>query len=185
LPPRQLRSGFAEIIKHCLIADKEMWTHIQTHTLENQPWEKLVDHSVKIKYKIISEDPREKGVRKILNVGHTVGHAIETYFLQTNNYLLHGEAIAIGLIAEAFIAVKKGLLYKDELNQLSNYLIQLFGKEKLPESFDEIIELTGQDKKNKGAKIKMALPNSIGKAVWDVEVTKEEIAESLAYYQSI
>jgi len=185
LPQRELRSGFAEIIKHCLIADKEMWDEIRTQPLQNQNWEALVSHSVKIKYKIISEDPREKGLRKILNVGHTIGHALETYFLNTPNKLFHGEAIAIGMIAECFIATKKGLLNQDELNQISNYLIQLFGKEKLPENVDDIIDLAGQDKKNRGNKIKVALPDSIGKAVWDIEVTKEEIAESLAFYQSI
>lgn len=185
LSNRELRSGFAEIVKHCLIADKAMWGVIQTEPLENQNWEALVTHSVKIKYQIVTEDPREKGLRKILNFGHTIGHALETYFLKTQNKLFHGEAIAMGMIAEAFIAAKKGLLTQNELSQISSYLVHLFGKEKLPEAFDEIINLVGQDKKNRGAKMKLALPNSIGKAVWDVEVTQEEIAESLTYYQSI
>ncbi len=185
LPQRELRSGFAEIIKHCLIADKEMWDKLRVQPLETQNWEALVSHSVKIKYQVITEDPREKGLRKILNFGHTVGHALETYFLKTPNKLFHGEAIAVGMIAEAFIAVKKGLLTQDELNQISSYLTELFGKENLPKGFDEIIELAGQDKKNRGTKINIALPISIGKAVWDVEVTNEEIAESLSYYQSI
>jgi hypothetical protein len=139
------------------------------------PWD-MVDFSLRL---------REKGLRKILNFGHTIGHALETYFLKTQNKLFHGEAIAMGMIAEAFIAAKKELLTQSELSQISSYLIHLFGKEKLPEAFDEIINLAGQDKKNRGAKIKLALPNSIGKAVWDVEVTQEEIAESLTYYQSI
>jgi 3-dehydroquinate synthase len=185
LPYREIRSGFAEIIKHCLIADEAMWQNIKQLPFEDQNWEELITHSVKIKYHVITEDPKEKGLRKILNFGHTIGHALETYFLKTQNRLFHGEAIAIGMVAEAFIASRKGILNTHELDQISNYLIQVFGKKNLPTHFTEIIQLAEQDKKNRGDKIILALPNKIGKAIWDVEVTKGEIEEALRYYQSI
>jgi 3-dehydroquinate synthase len=185
LPHRELRSGYAEVIKHCLIADSHMWEVIRKKPLENQDWEELITHSVKIKYQVITEDPREKGLRKILNFGHTIGHALETYFLKTPKRLFHGEAIAIGMIAEAFIGEKKGLLTRDELSQITGYLVQIFGKEELPHDLSTIIGLANQDKKNKGDRIYIALPKTIGKAVWDIEVTKEEIEKSLNYYQTV
>ena len=185
LPLRELRSGFAEIIKHCLIADKQMWETIRQKPFEKQEWQTLIAHSIEIKYKVIQEDPKEKGLRKILNFGHTIGHALETYFLTSGNKLFHGEAIALGMIAESFIAAHKGLISTEELAQLTAYLIAVFGKVNLPTNFSEVLALTDQDKKNSGNTILIALPNSIGKAVWDVEITKAEIAESLHYYQSL
>jgi 3-dehydroquinate synthase len=184
LPPRELRSGFAEIIKHCLISDKRMWNGIRTRTLEQQQWNELIAHSVAFKKQVIDKDPREKGLRKILNFGHTVGHAIESYFLNSTNRLFHGEAIGIGMIAEAFIASKKKMISKDELKEITDYLNQVYPKVKLPESAKSILTLMLQDKKNKGNKILMALPEGIGQARWDVEVSQEEIEESLKYYES-
>lgn len=184
LPPRELRSGFAEIIKHCLISDKRMWNLIRMRTLENQDWNELIHHSVAFKKQVIDKDPREKGLRKILNFGHTVGHAIESYFLATPSRLFHGEAIGVGMIAEAFIANKKKMISKDELNEITEYLNQVYPKVKLPESAKSILTLMLQDKKNKGNKILMAFPEGIGQARWDVEVSQEEIEESLKYYES-
>ncbi len=185
LPLRELRSGFAEIIKHCLIADKQMWETIRQKAFENQDWKTLIAHSIEIKYKVTEEDPKEKGLRKILNFGHTVGHALETYFLISGNKLFHGEAIAIGMITESFIGANKGLISTEELSQITAYLISIFGKVILPSDFSEVLALVDQDKKNSGNKILIALPSSIGKAVWDVEITKAEIAESLSYYQTL
>jgi 3-dehydroquinate synthase len=186
LPERELRSGFAEIIKHCLISDVTMWNVIQQKPLLSQNWEELISHSVKLKSSIIEKDPHEKGLRKILNFGHSIGHAVETHFLASGQRLFHGEAIAIGMIAEAFIAVKKGLLIESELKQISNYLLEVFGKvEELNVTANQdILNIIYQDKKNKGSKILMALTQGLGKAVWDVEVNEDEIVQALAYYCS-
>ncbi|MCD8540568.1 MAG: 3-dehydroquinate synthase, partial [Leadbetterella sp.] len=109
LPERELRSGYAEVIKHCLIRDRKMWDKIRKSELGDIPMKELVSHSVETKKAIVTEDPTEKGLRKILNFGHTVGHAVETFHL-TRERLLHGEAIAIGMICEAYIAYSKGML---------------------------------------------------------------------------
>lgn len=184
LPHRELRSGFAEIIKHCIISDKKMWDVIRTRTIEQQQWDELIAHSVAFKKQVIEKDPREKGLRKILNFGHTVGHAVESYFLNTTERLFHGEAIGVGMIAEAFIARKNSMISDIELSEITQYLRKVYPAVKLPADAEAIIALMLQDKKNKGNKILMALPDGIGQARWDVEVSREEIAESLKYYES-
>lgn len=185
LPKRELRSGFAEIIKHCLISDKKMWDRISTKPIDDQDWAELISHSVVFKKHVIETDPREKGLRKILNFGHTIGHAVESYFLTSDNRLFHGEAIAMGMIAEAFIAEKKKMITRSELDEISRYLKKIYPKVELPSSFEDLIKLMVQDKKNKGNKILMALTAGIGHAQWDVEVNPEEIEEALNYYQQV
>jgi 3-dehydroquinate synthase len=185
LPERELRSGFAEIIKHCLISDKKMWDVIRGKSLEDQDWAALIPHSVAFKKQVIETDPREKGLRKVLNFGHTVGHAVESYFLNSGNRLFHGEAIAVGMIAEACIAESKKLITRMELMEIGSYIKQIYPKVILPSTFEQLIKLMAQDKKNKGNKIRMALTEGIGKACWDVEVSPEEIEESLKYYQLV
>jgi 3-dehydroquinate synthase len=184
LPEAELRSGFAEVIKHCLLSDKVMWDVIRKKKLNEQDWQMLVMHSVAFKAGVTKADPRESGLRKILNFGHTIGHALETYFLNSNHRLLHGEAIAIGMIAESWIARQKGLLTQQELADIKDFIVSIFGKVELPKEKSGIISLTLQDKKNLGEKVLMAVPKGIGNHVWDVEVSKTEIAESLEFYIS-
>lgn len=184
LPLRELRSGFAEVVKHCIIGDKAMWKVVSQRTLEEQPWLKLVRHSVEFKSKVTRRDPREKGLRKILNFGHTIGHALEGHFLNTENRLFHGEAIAIGMIMEAWIACSKNLLTVAERDQISSYLKSLFGKTAVPEP-EHWISLMKQDKKNKGNKILMALPRKIGSAVWDIPVSERDIRGAWDYYNTL
>ena len=185
LPERELRSGFAEVIKHCLIADKVMWKEISLKELKSQDWETLITHSVRIKQHITDQDPQEKGIRKVLNFGHTLGHALETYFLSAERRIFHGEAIAMGMIIESFIAERKGLLDKAELSAIQNYLVLIYGKPKEKFDIQRVLELTIQDKKNKGSKVLLAVPNKIGQAIWDVEASEGEMMEALEYYKSI
>lgn len=185
LPERELRSGFAEIIKHCLISDSGMWDMLRKKSLADQDWNILIRHSVAFKKMVVENDPKESGLRKILNFGHTVGHAVESYFLDSGNRIFHGEAIAIGMHCESYIAWKKNLLSKDELDEISAYLKLVYTQVDLPSVRKPILDLTSQDKKNKGNKILMALTKGIGQAVWDVEVNTGEIEDSLDYYQSI
>lgn len=182
LPKTELRSGFAEVIKHCLISDKAMWDVIKKKKLEEQDWQALTMHSVKFKADVVRIDPRETGLRKVLNFGHTIGHALESYFLTSNNRILHGEAIAIGMIAESWIAHQKGLLTKEELDEIKKYFIQIYGMVTLPKEKSEILKLVLQDKKNVGDKILIAVPDGIGQSKWDVEVTEVEISKALDYY---
>ncbi len=185
LPERELRSGFAEIIKHCLISDKNMWDVIRKRSLNQQNWNELITHSVAFKKHVIEADPREKGLRKILNFGHTIGHAVESYFLDSDNRLFHGEAISVGMITESYIAHQKNLLSSIALNEIKDYLKQIYPKVALPDTYEQIMKLVLQDKKNKSNKILMALTEGIGHARWDVEVSPGEIEEALKYYQSI
>lgn len=185
LPRAELRSGFAEVIKHALIADSEMWDELRTTAFPNYNWEKLVAHSVEIKRKVVEEDPREKGLRKILNAGHTIGHAIETYLLSIGKRVLHGEAVAAGLITEAFLAVQKGLLEEKHQREINGYILQTFGKVSISVSDDEAIAaLTVQDKKNSGNRILCVLLEGPGKARWDCEISLEEVKRALAFYRS-
>jgi 3-dehydroquinate synthase len=185
LPEQELRSGFAEVIKHALISDKELWDEIRTKDLKAQNWNALLKQSAEFKYSVIEEDPFEKGLRKILNAGHTVGHALESYFLADGNKILHGEAIAAGLVCEAWIASEKKLLDDASLDGITAYILTIFGKLPIPEhALQQIAALCLQDKKNKGNSVLSALPEGIGKAKWDVEISAEEIVESLRFYRS-
>jgi len=185
LPERELRSGFAEIIKHCLIADKAMWQIITQKKLLEQNWELLIAHSLKIKQHITDQDPNEKGLRKILNFGHTMGHALETYYLSIGKRIFHGEAVAMGMIMESRIANQKGFLTELELNAIQKYLVGVFGK--IGESFDsEIVwDLARQDKKNKSSEVLMAIPKGIGQCSWDVATTRQEVLDALDYYRQL
>ncbi|RAV97671.1 3-dehydroquinate synthase [Pseudochryseolinea flava] len=186
LPEAELRSGFAEIIKHTLISDKAMWTHISTLPLASQNWTTLVKHSVAFKARVTTEDPKEKGLRKILNAGHTIGHAVESYLLASGHRILHGEAIAIGLIAEGYIAEQRGLLSSQELHAMADYILKIFGKVSLDDQqIEAASRLTVQDKKNKGNKILCVLQEGIGNARWDQEINFEEVKQALTFYRTL
>lgn len=186
LPAAEVKSGFAEVIKHALISDEKMWHTIQSTTPENQNWDILIKHSVEFKAHVVKEDPKEKGLRKILNAGHTIGHAIETYFLTNNRPIMHGEAVAAGLIAEGLIAMRRNLLSETALQEISNYIIKIFGKLAFSESEQkQIADLALQDKKNKGNRILSVLLNGIGKAKWDYEITLSEVERALSFYRSL
>jgi 3-dehydroquinate synthase len=184
LPEAELRSGFAEIIKHCLLSDKTMWDVIRKKKLSAQDWPALVAHSVAFKAGVTMRDPKESGLRKVLNFGHTVGHALESYFLNTPNRLLHGEAIAIGMIAESWVAVQKKLLSRQELSEIKDYIVNIYGKVELPSDKSPIVKLALQDKKNVSEKILMAVPNGIGQSQWDVDVTETDMVNGLEFYRS-
>ena len=186
LPEAELRSGFAEIIKHSLISDEEMWKEISTRPLKQQDWKKLIKHSVEFKAWITTEDPKEKGLRKILNAGHTIGHALESYLLAKANRILHGEAIAVGLITEGFIAKSQGYLTEAALKDICSFIVNIYGKVRIEkEDLDSIAQLTLQDKKNKGNKILCVLLDGIGKAKWDCEISLESVKEALSFYRTI
>ena len=183
LPESELRSGFAEIIKHCLIADQKMWLDISKKNLKEQDWNQLVAHSVELKNRITSEDPKESGLRKILNFGHTIGHAIESAALIKGQPLLHGEAIAAGMICESFIAFRKGLISEIELKNVSTFIQSIFTPITISSSSAELLTLMAQDKKNSGNKILMSLPSGLGSCRWDIETNAEELISSLEFYK--
>lgn len=183
LPAEEMRSGFAEVIKHALLSDKPLFDLIKTKSIPDLNFKDLIEHSVQFKYSIIKKDPEEKGIRKILNFGHTIGHAIETGSMISGSRILHGEAIAAGMIAECHISQQKGLISDHVTDEITKCLVKYFGK--IAISQDATLTLIGQDKKNKSGKILMSLLKGIGKPVWDIEVTKDEIRNSLSFYESL
>ncbi|AMQ56280.1 3-dehydroquinate synthase [Algoriphagus sanaruensis] len=186
LPQAELRSGYAEIIKHGLIRDKAYFKKLQAQNWENQDWESLIRHSVGIKKAVVDADPKENGLRKILNFGHTIGHAFESYFLDTSNHLLHGEAIALGMIAEGFLSFEKvGLSYED-FQELSQFLLRVYGKVNFSlHELDPILDLCLQDKKNEGQTLLFSLLESIGNCTFNIPVTREEIKNAIHYYHQL
>ncbi|MBX2961838.1 MAG: 3-dehydroquinate synthase [Cyclobacteriaceae bacterium] len=185
LPAEELRSGFAEVIKHALISDRTLWDELRSNELSSQPWDVLLRHSAEFKSSIIQQDPTEKGIRKILNAGHTIGHAIETFFLSNGQKILHGEAVAAGLVAESWLSMKKGLLTENDQQEIFRYILKVYGKISFSASdFSSIAALCTQDKKNIGNKTLCVLSEGIGKARWDCEVTEREIVDALAFYVS-
>lgn len=186
LPEAELRSGFAEIIKHTLISDRDKWQQVASKSLKDQDWTDLVEHSVAFKAWVTTEDPREKGLRKVLNAGHTIGHALESYLLAKGRRILHGEAVAAGLIAESCIAKTKGLLSEEDYKTIYTFILKIYGKVKIDEQeLDAIAQLTVQDKKNKDNKILCVLLDGIGKAKWDCEITLESVKEALSCYRML
>jgi 3-dehydroquinate synthase len=184
LPLAEMRSGFAEVIKHTLIDSLEAWKAIHVQSWEKLDWKNVIQHSIQLKEAITREDPTEKGMRKVLNLGHTIGHAIETASLETNQRLLHGEAVAIGLIMEAFISHQKGWLANEQLTQITTYILGIFGKKGSNLMIEVILKNVFQDKKNRGNRILAVLLQEIGKPAWDVEISEEEIRSSWEYYLS-
>ncbi|CAN0054518.1 unnamed protein product, partial [Chrysoparadoxa australica] len=122
LPRRELRSGYAEVIKHGLIMDQSYWETIKTANFPSLDWKKVIQRSIEIKSAVVLEDPKENGLRKILNFGHTLGHAVETWYLNHEKSLLHGEAIAVGMILEAHISMQKGLLNEECFYQINDHI---------------------------------------------------------------
>jgi 3-dehydroquinate synthase len=163
-----------------------MWQQISHKSLQQQDWDELLKHSVTFKAHVTTEDPKEKGLRKILNAGHTIGHAVESYLLASGNRILHGEAIALGIIAEGFIAHQRNMLTAEEFTRITNYILSVYGKVNLNDKqIEEASQLTVQDKKNKGNKILCVLQDGIGRARWDCEISLDEVKRALAFYQSL
>lgn len=188
LPVRELRSGFAEVVKHCLIADAAKWDEIRTKDLEEQDWPDLIAHSVAIKQQVVAQDPTEKGLRKILNFGHTLGHAVETHFLgkPPKQRLLHGEAIAAGMVMEGYLAFQKKMIDRETLDQIEEFIFSVFGKADIQRSdMDAIVSLTRQDKKNRGREVRFSLLNGPGSCAYDVVVSPNAMHKALHFYAGL
>lgn len=183
LDSRQLVSGFAEVIKHGIIADAAYYHEIKK--LEPASLTTAhIRHSVAIKNKVVLQDPTEKGLRKILNFGHTIGHAIEGYSLQHDgNPLLHGEAIAIGMICEGYLAYKLNGFPKTELDDIVKTFRTYYPDYGFSTSiYGELLGLMKNDKKNVGDRIGFALPKAIGHCDVDCFVSDDHIVEALDFY---
>lgn len=188
LNQREKLSGYAEALKHGLIKDEKYWEKLsEGKLLDEAHLEDLILSSVHIKNEIVLNDPLEKGERKLLNFGHTIGHAVESYSLiHDQKPLLHGEAIAIGMICESYLSNAKNGLSALALKTISKEITAIYPSYLLDESnYHQLIELMKNDKKNESSGINFTLLTKIGNASFNKEVDVELILESLNYYNSL
>ncbi|AGS33298.1 3-dehydroquinate synthase [Candidatus Karelsulcia muelleri] len=179
----EIKSGLSEILKYGLIYDINLWNLLKIIVFSKIKYE-IIYKSIIRKYKIIEKDYKEKGLRKILNFGHTIGHAIESYFIYNlNKRLSHGHSIAIGMICESWISYKMKIIKKTEFEEIYNVLSILYKKIKIYNSdIYKILYFMKHDKKNKNKKIKFSLIKEIGYCLYNIEVDYELIKESIKNY---
>lgn len=186
LDRRQVVSGFAEVVKHGIIADAGFYHRMKAI---NPVDISLADirHSVTIKNQVVMVDPHEKALRKTLNFGHTIGHALEGYSMKhDNDPLLHGEAIGAGMICEGYLAHRHNKLLEDELQDIVTTMRSLFSDYRFSKtSYPDLLDLMKNDKKNIGTRIGFALPSRIGVCDVDFFLNEEEIGEALDFYREL
>ncbi|MBK0368570.1 3-dehydroquinate synthase [Flavobacterium agrisoli] len=188
LPQNEMRSGLAEMLKHGLIYDRQYWEQfLDLTSLDFDTLDTLIYRSVEIKNEIVKQDPTEKNIRKALNFGHTLGHAIEGYFLdhEAKKTLLHGEAIAIGMILESYICLRKNLISEAEYIQIKKTIQTIYEDVDFETSdIDPILELLIHDKKNEYGLIQFALIDGIGKIIINQSVENNLILDAFKDYKS-
>ena len=186
LPENQMRSGLAEMLKHGLISSKEYWSKfLDLSKQTTNDLDTLIYESIVIKKDIVEQDPNEESVRKTLNYGHTLGHAIESYFLSNADKepLLHGEAIAVGMILASYISTKLTGLTETANQEIKNTIIDVFGKVTFKqEDLNPIIKLLIYDKKNEHGNINFVLLEEISKPKINCKVPNELIFEAFEFY---
>jgi len=177
LPKRELLAGYAEILKHGLIKDKKYFLDTASGRLDIAG---LIYKSCVIKAYFVKIDEREKGPRKTLNFGHTVGHAVEALSFKTKNPLLHGEAVALGIVAESYLSFLNGGLKESDFDLIKQALKkQGFALKCKNLKKQDILKLMLKDKKNVGKKIKWTLLRAIGSAIYDVECSSPDISKAI------
>jgi 3-dehydroquinate synthase len=181
LPPREFNQGFAEIIKHAVIVDAEMFGALRNmEATDALALQSLIKRNIEIKSKIVAKDERDQtGERAILNFGHTIGHAIE----RAGDYhkFLHGEAVSLGIVAACAISVKKGGLSPGESDAIVDLLRQFNLPTQLPKAFprEKIIETLKFDKKFEGGNVRFVVTPRIGSARLATDVTMQDIRKAI------
>lgn len=179
-------SGYAEMLKHGLIADDSMWAELLNFDIDVPDYHQLsrmLEDSVKVKERIVEEDPTEKGIRKALNLGHTVGHAFESFALQRKP-VLHGYAVAWGLICELYLSHIKTGFPIEKMRQTVSFINEHYGKLAITcDDYPTLLELMTHDKKNTGSDINFTLLGDVGDIRINQTATKEEIEEALDFYR--
>jgi 3-dehydroquinate synthase len=182
---REMKSGMAEIIKYGITYDQKLLNEIKNNNDLNI--EELIFRSIEIKNEVVLQDPKEQNLRKILNFGHTLGHAIESFYLESDDKenLTHGEAIAIGMVCESFMSLKLLEFPAEKVKEVKNVILSTYGQTKLlPEDFPEIIDLLKHDKKNVNGQVNFVLLNEYEDCKIDCKVPGELILESMEFYNS-
>ncbi len=182
-------SGFAEMIKHGLIHSPEHLRELRNFDFENINYDflqEIIRHSVSVKEYFVSNDLTESNIRKALNYGHTVGHAFESLAMEQNRPILHGYAVAYGMIVELFLSVKKCHFPQNNFEEHNQWLLSIYGKFEISENdFARLFELMTHDKKNESGRINFTLLPAIGKIEINQNCEKELIYEALNYYKNI
>lgn len=183
LPLTEKISGLAEIVKHAVIGSPELWDILRRiTTIEDIPWKQVLEKNLPVKLNVVEADPTEKGIRKVLNFGHTVGHALESYFLSKNIPVPHGNCIATGILTESRIANAIGLLNNDDFKSIVSVVNRLLDPvmNSLP-TFTELTEWMIMDKKKSKGRIGFSLPDRIGSCGWDIPVEEKVVMESFEW----
>ncbi|WP_308239111.1 3-dehydroquinate synthase [uncultured Prevotella sp.] len=178
-------SGYAEMLKHGLISDNKHWAELVGFNLA-QPdlaqLQRMVAESIKVKERIVTEDPHEHGIRKALNLGHTMGHALESFAMKHGRPVLHGYAVAYGMVCELYLSARKTDFPTDKMHQTVRFILDHYGR--LPytcDDYPELLELMRHDKKNTSGIINFTLLGGIGDIRINQTATKEEIEEALDF----
>jgi 3-dehydroquinate synthase len=183
LPKRELRAAFGEIIKHGVISGREdldLATSKQPEQLSQSELIKIIGRSINIKSGIVKKDPKERDLRKVLNFGHTIGHAIESLSWKTEKPLLHGEAVALGMIIESQLANKLGILSNEDLKIIEKSIRKAgLMSNTLSVRIPDILKMIASDKKNIKGEILLSLPKSIGKVVPNIKISPQKIKSCL------
>lgn len=186
LPQRELISGYAEMIKHGLLWSKKTWSklrNIDPKNIDYEYLEILIRESVEIKTHFVEQDFKENGLREALNFGHTIGHAIESFFIGQNIDILHGEAVAVGLIVETFLSNKVLSFDIKSLFQVIEYIASFFPSFKIEfKDYMQLIRIMEKDKKNKGGQIRFTLLKNFGEFALNQTCTIEDIIEGFNFY---
>lgn len=188
LPKNEMRSGLAEMLKHGLITGESYWSNFEDLSkLSLNDLDRLIHESVEIKKNVVEIDPFENGLRKTLNYGHTLGHAIESYFLSHPNKttLLHGEAVVVGMILACYISTQLTGFPKEKTDAIKTLLTGYYGKVAIEENeYAPIIELLKYDKKNNHGNINFVLLEDIGKTKIDCLVDEKIIIDAFKFYEN-
>jgi 3-dehydroquinate synthase len=181
LPDQELKSGFAEMIKHALLHSRERWNELSAVAdISNENVSELLDASIRFKTDVVLQDPFEKGLRKILNFGHTIGHAIESQLLSIGSPIAHGHAIARGMIAEAWISHQIAGLSDADFDSINTYINNLYPAPVLMESdTGQVLSFMINDKKNSGSDVRFVLLREIGAPIFDQGVEENLVRAAL------
>jgi len=186
LDSENIRSGYAEMLKHGLISNEPMWAELLNFDLEHPDLDILqtmLADSVKVKQRIVTEDPLEQGLRKALNLGHTIGHAFESFALKQKP-ILHGYAVAYGLVSELYLSTIKAGFPSEKMHQTVNFIKEHYGKMDITcDDYPTLLELMTHDKKNVAGVINFTLLGGIGDILINQTVTKDDIYEALDFFR--
>lgn len=180
-------SGYAEMLKHGLISDERTWAELVTFDLDTPDLSKLqrmVAESIKVKERIVETDPHEHGIRKALNLGHTMGHAFESFAMRRGTPILHGYAVAYGLISELYMSARKTAFPTDRMHQTVRFIRENYGTLNITcDDYPTLIELMHHDKKNTSGIINFTLLGNVGDIRINQTANEEEIKEALDFFR--